>query len=76
MNRPVEIHQVQLKPVDFFTANPSIDVPGSKNIASQEVGRGNCCPGSHMNGNAINGHNVNGSKILHGAVNEQEKSTV
>ncbi|KUJ09846.1 copper amine oxidase [Mollisia scopiformis] len=31
---PVEIHQIHIKPSDFFSANPAIDVPGSKNTAS------------------------------------------
>lgn len=31
---PVEIHQLHLKPADFFTCNPAIDVPGTKNMAS------------------------------------------
>ncbi|EKD12478.1 copper amine oxidase [Drepanopeziza brunnea f. sp. 'multigermtubi' MB_m1] len=31
---PVEIHQLHLRPADFFTANPAIDVPGSKNTPS------------------------------------------
>jgi primary-amine oxidase len=39
---PCEIHQVHLRPADFFTANPSIDVPPSSNKASVEVGKG-CC---------------------------------
>lgn len=32
--RPVEIHQISLRPADFFSENPSIDVPSSKNNAS------------------------------------------
>ncbi|TVY30176.1 Copper amine oxidase [Lachnellula hyalina] len=31
---PVEIHQIHLRPADFFTANPAIDVPGPKDTAS------------------------------------------
>ncbi|KAI1614032.1 copper amine oxidase 1 [Exophiala viscosa] len=31
---PVEIHQLHIKPADFFTENPAIDVPSSKNEAS------------------------------------------
>jgi primary-amine oxidase len=31
---PVEVHQLHLKPADFFTCNPAIDVPGNKNMAS------------------------------------------
>jgi len=51
---PVEIHQLQLRPADFFDRNPALDVPGSKNQSSVEVGRdanGTCC---HTNG-AANG---------------------
>jgi len=33
-DRPVEISQVNIVPADFFTCNPSIDVPSSKNDAS------------------------------------------
>lgn len=60
MNRPVEIHQVHLRPSDFFNANPALDVPGSKNIASVFVdGEDSCCkksgdvqhaPESHLQG--------------------------
>jgi len=32
---PVEIHQIHLKPADFFTRNPAIDVPSSKNMSSK-----------------------------------------
>lgn len=42
---PVEIHQIHLRPTDFFEQNPSIDVPSSKNMASQEVPKGSCCNG-------------------------------
>ncbi|RMD44074.1 hypothetical protein DV735_g1060, partial [Chaetothyriales sp. CBS 134920] len=34
---PVEIFQLHIKPSDFFTCNPAIDVPSSKNTASQLV---------------------------------------
>ncbi|RMZ87039.1 hypothetical protein DV736_g5735, partial [Chaetothyriales sp. CBS 134916] len=34
---PVEIFQLHIKPSDFFTANPAIDVPSTKNSASQLV---------------------------------------
>jgi len=39
-NRPCEIHHLYLRPADFFTANPSLDVPGRKNDASVLVP---CC---------------------------------
>lgn len=31
---PAEVHQINLRPADFFTQNPSIDVPSSKNMTS------------------------------------------
>ncbi|EMR67847.1 putative copper amine oxidase protein [Eutypa lata UCREL1] len=37
---PVEIHQFHIKPGDFFTSNPALDVPGKKNDASVLV---SCC---------------------------------
>lgn len=38
---PVEIFQLHYKPVDFFTENPSIDVPSNRNLASTlVVGKG------------------------------------
>ena len=40
--RPVEIHELQIKPADFFVANPSIDVPSNRNLTSQLV-KENCC---------------------------------
>lgn len=41
---PVEIHQINLRPADFFEANPSIDVPSNKNVASQQVlPKDSCC---------------------------------
>ncbi|KAK0658344.1 Copper amine oxidase 1 [Lasiodiplodia hormozganensis] len=42
---PVDIFQVNLRPADFFEANPSIDVPSNKNLASVEVYKENksCC---------------------------------
>jgi len=48
---PVEIHQLHLRPADFFDRNPALDVPGNKNPATVEVGRepnGECC---HARGN-------------------------
>ncbi|KAF8245817.1 hypothetical protein K440DRAFT_633127 [Wilcoxina mikolae CBS 423.85] len=32
---PVETHQIHLKPADFFSCNPAIDVPSSKNVTSK-----------------------------------------
>ncbi len=34
---PVEIFQLHYKPVDFFTENPSLDVPSNRNLASTLV---------------------------------------
>lgn len=57
--RPVEIHQIHLRPADFFTANPAIDVPGTKNESSiLAPGEQSCCasgdvqqdPTSHLQG--------------------------
>lgn len=38
--RPVEIHQLKLKPADFFTSNPALNMPTDRNNASVLVG---CC---------------------------------
>ncbi|KXT07519.1 hypothetical protein AC579_196 [Pseudocercospora musae] len=55
---PVEIHQINLRPADFFEANPSIDVPSTRNLESklavqngEQVNGNGCC-----NGNGVNGH--------------------
>ncbi|QSZ37572.1 hypothetical protein DSL72_008670 [Monilinia vaccinii-corymbosi] len=47
---PVEIHELKIKPADFFEANPSLDVPSSRNLSSKLVGEGKkevngCCKG-------------------------------
>ncbi|KAG4035140.1 hypothetical protein MFRU_002g04840 [Monilinia fructicola] len=46
---PVEIHELKIKPADFFEANPSIDVPSSRNLSSKLVGgekeAESCCKG-------------------------------
>ncbi|RVX71422.1 Copper amine oxidase 1 [Exophiala mesophila] len=48
---PVEIHQIHIKPADFFSENPAIDVPSNKNLASVLTeGRGKPAPNSHTNG--------------------------
>ncbi|KAF2012523.1 copper amine oxidase-like protein [Aaosphaeria arxii CBS 175.79] len=39
---PCDIFQVHFKPSDFFTANPAIDVPSTKNNASVLAGK-ECC---------------------------------
>lgn len=48
---PVEIHQINLRPADFFEANPSIDVPSNRNLESKLVVNGT---NGHTNG--VNGH--------------------
>jgi primary-amine oxidase len=40
---PVEIHELQIKPADFFAANPSIDVPSNRNLTSKLVEKESCC---------------------------------
>ncbi|TVY55623.1 Copper amine oxidase 1 [Lachnellula cervina] len=40
---PVEIHQLHIKPADFFSANPAIDVPSNKNLSSKLVEKESCC---------------------------------
>jgi primary-amine oxidase len=46
---PVEIHQFHLRPSDFFTCNPAIDVPGTKNESSVLApGSQPCCGGSDV----------------------------
>lgn len=48
---PVEITQVSLHPADFFTCNPSIDVPSSQNKASQLADCNGCAkPNGTTNG--------------------------
>ncbi|KAF3356817.1 hypothetical protein VdG1_06145 [Verticillium dahliae VDG1] len=37
---PVEIHHLNLRPADFFTSNPALDVPTTRNQTSVTVG---CC---------------------------------
>jgi primary-amine oxidase len=58
MSRPVEVHQMHLRPADFFTFNPALDVPSTRNKASVLVP---CCgngqateqekPLTHLQGN-------------------------
>ncbi|KAI0455800.1 copper amine oxidase [Xylaria acuta] len=48
---PVEIHQFHIRPADFFTSNPALDMPGRKNETSVLA---SCCgtneDGPHTNG--------------------------
>lgn len=43
LDRPVEIHELHIKPADFFAANPSIDVPSTRNLSSQLAPEKACC---------------------------------
>ncbi|KAK8043374.1 hypothetical protein PG993_005804 [Apiospora rasikravindrae] len=40
---PVEIHQVHIRPADFFTSNPALDVPSTKNETSVLVSSSSPC---------------------------------
>lgn len=66
---PVEIHQLHLRPADFFDRNPALDVPGQKNHASVEVGRNGsaseCCQGNATNGAASANGSVQGNPTSH-----------
>ncbi|KAK8131901.1 hypothetical protein PG999_000074 [Apiospora kogelbergensis] len=43
---PVEVHQIHIRPADFFTSNPALDVPSTKNDASVLVSSSApCCDG-------------------------------
>ncbi|KAH8703609.1 putative copper amine oxidase [Talaromyces proteolyticus] len=40
---PVESFQLNIRPSDFFTENPALDVPSNKNLSSQLVVASDCC---------------------------------
>lgn len=42
---PVERHELHLRPVDFFDANPALDVPSHRNTASVLVDSERCANG-------------------------------
>ncbi|ODM14754.1 Copper amine oxidase 1 [Aspergillus cristatus] len=44
---PVDIYQLNIRPSDFFTANPSLDVPSSRNASSRVV-QSDCCRDAHI----------------------------
>ncbi|CAI7591723.1 unnamed protein product [Penicillium bialowiezense] len=44
---PVEIFQLMIRPADFFAANPSLDVPSSKD-GSSRLADAECCRKSHI----------------------------
>ena len=54
---PMEMHQIHLRPADFFERNPALDVPGTKNESSVLVqDNGSCCSAGEVNGtNGSNG---------------------
>lgn len=64
---PVEIHELKLRPGDFFTENPGIDLPTKKNESSVLTnGNGECCAtNGHTNGhsNGTNGMNGQGGLV-------------
>ncbi|KAF9889337.1 hypothetical protein FE257_007447 [Aspergillus nanangensis] len=46
---PVEIFQLMIRPSDFFTENPALDVPSDKNGSSVVVGKSSdCCRTAHI----------------------------
>ncbi|KAI1101276.1 copper amine oxidase 1 [Jackrogersella minutella] len=50
---PVEIHQTHLRPADFFTSNPALDIPSTRNESSVLVP----CYNEKVSGNGVNGTN-------------------
>ncbi|BCR84572.1 putative copper amine oxidase [Aspergillus chevalieri] len=44
---PVDIYQLNIRPSDFFTANPSLDVPSSRNASSRVI-QSDCCRDAHI----------------------------
>jgi primary-amine oxidase len=46
---PMEKHELHIRPADFFTANPAMDVPTGRNMSSVQVNgeklNGECCAG-------------------------------
>ncbi|KAL7621010.1 hypothetical protein AAE478_008322 [Parahypoxylon ruwenzoriense] len=47
---PVEIHQLHLRPADFFTSNPALDVPSTRNESSVLV---SCCDDGANGANGV-----------------------
>ncbi|EME42141.1 hypothetical protein DOTSEDRAFT_45705 [Dothistroma septosporum NZE10] len=68
---PVEIHQINLRPADFFEANPSIDVPSARNSESKLVVNGGQVNGAEQNGccSGTNGTNGHAEEEVNGATN-------
>lgn len=62
---PVEIHELKLRPGDFFTENPGIDLPTKKNEASVLTngnGESCCATNGHTNGHSNGTNGTNGTE--------------
>ncbi|KAK5102297.1 hypothetical protein LTR70_000082 [Exophiala xenobiotica] len=53
---PVEIHELKIRPADFWHENPAIDLPTNKNQASRLANGDSCCSTNGADG--ANGHHV------------------
>ena len=64
---PMEMHQIHLRPADFFERNPALDVPGTKNESSVLVQKnGSCCSAGEINGtNGTTNGDVQGDPVSH-----------
>ena len=64
---PMEMHQIHLRPADFFERNPALDVPGTKNESSVLVQEnGSCCSAGEINGtNGTTNGDVQGDPVSH-----------
>ena len=54
-NRPVEICEVKITPSDFFTGNPSLDVPSNGDHGSKLTEGAQCCSNGTNGTNGTNG---------------------
>ncbi|KND87736.1 Copper amine oxidase 1 [Tolypocladium ophioglossoides CBS 100239] len=59
---PAEIFQIHLRPADFFTRNPALDVPSTRNETSVLVP---CCGGAKADGAAEMSGSVQESALSH-----------
>ncbi|KAK4614080.1 Copper amine oxidase 1 [Fulvia fulva] len=67
---PVEMHQINLRPADFFEANPSIDVPSGRNAESKLVVGNGGTDAQQQNGNGCyNGANGHAQEEVNGVTN-------
>ncbi|GJC97599.1 amine oxidase [Colletotrichum higginsianum] len=63
---PVEIHHMNIRPADFFTANPALDVPSTRNTASVIVP---CCGQQKTDsGNGADGDDGDGQRVQRAAL--------